>query len=207
MIKPDIVIFGAGIAGLWTFHSLKKMGYDVLLLERESIGGGQTIASQGIIHSGLKFSLAGKVNKLAKSISAMNERWSAALCGTGEIDLSSVNINAKSQQLMIPHGIMGGITKLITKQALGNNAHNIAKDDWSEDTKSSGFKGSIVHMDEPVLDVPNLIRSLAEPYKDNIRKCSSDDPFKFLKDNNIQAKQIITIAINKTIEFSPANKS
>ena len=72
MIKPDIVIFGAGIAGLWTFHSLKKMGYDVLLLERESIGGGQTIASQGIIHSGLKFSLAGKVNKLAKSISAMN---------------------------------------------------------------------------------------------------------------------------------------
>ena len=28
----DIVIFGAGIAGLWTFNRLRRAGYDVLLL-------------------------------------------------------------------------------------------------------------------------------------------------------------------------------
>ena len=51
--KIDVVIFGAGIAGLWTFNRLKSLGYDVLLLEKKAIGCGQTLASQGIIHSGL----------------------------------------------------------------------------------------------------------------------------------------------------------
>jgi glycine/D-amino acid oxidase-like deaminating enzyme len=77
----DIVIVGAGIAGLWTFHRLKKRGYDVLLLEKDSIGGDQTIASQGIIHSGLKFAIAGKISTLARSISAMPDIWRTALKG------------------------------------------------------------------------------------------------------------------------------
>ena len=75
----DIVIVGAGIAGLWTFNRLKRMGYDVLLLESKAIGSGQTIASQGIIHSGLKYAFAGKVNNLAKSISAMPACWKKCL--------------------------------------------------------------------------------------------------------------------------------
>ena len=59
-------------------------------------------------------------------------------------------------------------------------------------------------MDEPVLDVPSLIRTLAEPYKDSIRKCSSGDPFKFLKDNNIEPKQIIFTAAASNHEIAKA---
>ena len=92
-IETDIVIFGAGIAGLWTFNHLKSLGYDVLLLERDAIGCGQTIASQGIIHSGLKFSLAGKVNTLAKTLSTMPDRWRNALSGHGPIDLSQAHMS------------------------------------------------------------------------------------------------------------------
>lgn len=164
--SPDIAIFGAGIAGLWLLHTLKQRGYDVILIERKSIGCGQTIAAQGIIHSGLKFSLAGKVSSLAQSISAMPDRWRDHL----KTDLHAAKLNAKSHQLLIPQGFFGGLTKLVAQQALGNNVHEITQDNWTQDIKSSGFKGSLIYMDEPVLDVPSLIKALAEPYRDCIKK-------------------------------------
>ena len=104
-VKPDIVIFGAGIAGLWLFHHLKRKNFDVLLLEKDSIGGEQSIASQGIIHSGLKYCLAGKVNKLAQTISEMPQIWRNALEGQASVDLSKATINAQSQDLLIPKGM------------------------------------------------------------------------------------------------------
>ena len=190
--NPDIVIFGAGIAGLWAFHRFKRMGYDVLLLESEGIGGGQSIASQGIIHSGLKYAFAGKINKLAQSISAMPDLWRAALRGDGPVDLSQAQVNADSQYLLIPNGLMAGLVKLVTKQALGNNVHEVAKDDWPDEVKQSGFKGTVVFMDEPVLDAPSVMRALAEPYKDCIRKIDTpDDPFGFLEKHGIEAQHII----------------
>lgn len=188
----DIVIFGAGIAGLWAFNRFKRMGYDVLLLESEAIGCGQTIASQGIIHSGLKYAFAGKINKLAQSISAMPDLWRAALKGEGDVDLSAAEYNAESQYLLIPSGFMGGLVKLVTKQALGNNVHEVSKNDWPEEIKASGFKGTVVFMDEPVLEIGSVIRALCAPYKNCIRKITSpDEPFEFLERNHIKAKHVI----------------
>ncbi len=190
--NADIVIFGAGIAGLWTFNRLKSLGYDVLLLESQKIGGGQSIASQGIIHSGLKYAFAGKINKLAQSISAMPDMWRDAIRGQGPVDLSSVRVNISSQYLLIPHGFMGGLVKLVTKQALGSNVHEVKPEHWPEPIKQSGFKGSVIYMDEPVLDVASAVHSLAAPYQDCIRLIDPpDQPLEFLARHNITAKKII----------------
>ena len=59
--STDIVIFGGGIAGLWLLDRLRIQGYQVILLESSSLGGGQTYASQGIIHGGLKYALGGSI--------------------------------------------------------------------------------------------------------------------------------------------------
>ncbi|MEM7651195.1 MAG: FAD-dependent oxidoreductase [Pseudomonadota bacterium] len=191
-LKADIVIFGAGIAGLWAFHRFKRMGYDVLLLESDAIGGGQTLASQGIIHSGLKYAFAGKINKLAEIISAMPDLWRAALEGQGDVSLSAASYETQSQYLLIPKGFMGGLVKLVTKQALGNNVHEVAKEEWPEEIKASGFKGSVVFMDEPVLNVPSVLHALAEPYKDCIRKIDTPDaPMAFLEKHGIETEHII----------------
>jgi glycerol-3-phosphate dehydrogenase len=173
--KSDIVIFGAGIAGLWLHHRLRKAGYNSLLLETHGIGGIQSIASQGILHSGLKYAFAGKVNSLAQSISAMPDRWRACLAGEGEVDLRNTEIAAQSQLLMIPSGFMGGLVKLVTKKALGGQVREVARGDWPDAAIQSGFKGQIVYMDEPVLNVPSLMRVMAAPYKDSIRKVNMDD--------------------------------
>lgn len=162
----DIVIHGAGIAGLWAFRRLKALGYDVLLLEKNAIGGGQTVASQGILHSGLKYALAGKVNELARQISAMPERWLACIEKRGEIDLGGARVNAENQCLLIPGGFMGGLVQLVAGKAL-------PLEDWPQGVVQAGFKGSLVPLEEPVLDIPSVVRALAEPYKDCIRMSGS----------------------------------
>jgi len=192
--SPDVVIFGAGIAGLWLFHHLKKIGYDVLLFERDAIGCGQTIAAQGIIHSGLKFTLAGKVSSLARSISAMPQLWREALDGQGPVDLSTAHVNAPSQFLMIPSGFIGDLTTVITKKALGGKTHSITKENWPDGIVQNGFKGSLVYMDEPVLDVPSVLMALSAPYHDQIYKISdtqASDPITFLKELEITPKKVI----------------
>lgn len=203
--RPDIVIFGAGIAGLWTHAYLTSLGYNSLLLESDKIGGGQSIASQGIIHSGLKFAFAGKISTLAKSISAMPERWRASLSGAGEIDLCKAHINASSQLLLIPPGLLGNISKTVAKKALGKNVREIAQNEWPEEIKKSGFNGSIIFMDELVLDIPSVIHALAEPHCQSIKAISKSDaekPLDFLKRNNIEAKKILFTAAGSNHEIA-----
>ncbi len=170
MHTPDIIVSGAGIAGLWLFHHLKRAGYDVLLLERDSIGCGQTIASQGIIHSGLKYAFAGQINELARSISAMPDLWRDALAGRGPVDLRAARANASSQYLLIPPGLMGGLIGLVTKKALGGNVRELKKTEWPDSIVKAGFNGTVIFMDEPILDVASVLHALAAPYRDHIRR-------------------------------------
>lgn len=207
--KADIVIFGAGIAGLWTHACLKNLGYNSLLLESATIGGGQTIASQGIIHSGLKFAFAGKISALAKSISAMPERWRDALAGKGGVDLSQAKIAAPSQLLMIPPGLLGGISKAVAKKTLGKSVQELAATQWPAAIKTSGFDGSVIFMDELVLDIPSVIRALAQPHEDSIRKITEEEsraPLAFLKENGITAKKILFTAAGSNPEIAAREK-
>ena len=48
-----------------------------MLLERDSLGGEQTLASQGMIHGGLKYALGGTLTRSSEAIANMPERWRA----------------------------------------------------------------------------------------------------------------------------------
>ncbi len=200
--KVDIVIIGAGIAGLWLFNRLRGMGYDALLLERDAIGCGQTLASQGIIHSGLKYAFAGKVNALAKSISAMPDLWRDALRGAGAVDLSAADTAVSSQYLMIPPGMMGDLIALASKKALGGSVREIERSEWPEHIEQTGFDGTLIYMDEPVLDVSQIIRALAEPYKNSIRKIDDRDPFEYMNAHGIEAKSYVVTAAGSNADIA-----
>ncbi len=83
----DIVILGGGIAGLWLLNHLKAKGYSVLLFESTALGDGQSVASQGIIHGGLKYALSGTLSGTARAITGMPDRWRACLAGNDPVDL------------------------------------------------------------------------------------------------------------------------
>ena len=55
--STDIVIFGGGVAGLWLLNAVRSAGYQAILFEKGHSAEAQTLASQGIIHGGLKYAL------------------------------------------------------------------------------------------------------------------------------------------------------
>src|SRR5688500_2310975 len=92
LIEKDIVILGGGIAGLWLLNRLRDAGYSVLLLENSALGAGQTIASQGMIHGGLKYALGGALTGASEAIADMPQHWQRCLQGQGDVDLRGTQL-------------------------------------------------------------------------------------------------------------------
>ena len=93
----DIVVIGGGIAGVWTHSLLKKAGYSCCLLEKKTIGGEQSLVSQGIIHKGMKYLLGKFIPDIAGNLLPIAKLWDAALSGKGELDLSDTEIYTEQQ--------------------------------------------------------------------------------------------------------------
>src|SRR5258708_4979084 len=98
-VEADIVIFGGGIAGLWLLNRLRELGFCAILLESNTLGGGQTHKAQGIIHGGLKYALQGTVTGATQAIADMPSVWRQCLRGEGVIDLREVPVLSTEQYL------------------------------------------------------------------------------------------------------------
>ena len=98
-IKIDCLIVGGGIAGLWCQSALREKGYSTLLLSKGPLGAGQTIASQGIIHGGTKYTLNQTKTAAADALAEMPGRWRQALEGRDPVDLSRVTVAADNHLL------------------------------------------------------------------------------------------------------------
>src|SRR3954466_12236801 len=93
-IRSEVVIMGGGIAGLWILDELRRAGIDALLLEKRALGDGQTVASQGIIHGGLKYMFDGHVSTSVKAIAEMPVIWRECLAGKREPNLAGMAIRS-----------------------------------------------------------------------------------------------------------------
>lgn len=91
-LHTDIAIIGGGIAGLWCLNQLRGQGYSAILFEQEALGSHQTIGSQGMIHGGVKYALAGAWSGSSETISAMPAAWRQGLAGKGKVDLSGCRV-------------------------------------------------------------------------------------------------------------------
>src|SRR2546421_12750929 len=83
-IRADVLIIGGGIAGVWILDELRRAGIDAILLEKRALGDGQTVASQGIIHGGLKYMFDGQGSTSVKAIAGMPMIWRGRLGGERE---------------------------------------------------------------------------------------------------------------------------
>lgn len=163
MLTCDIIIIGGGIAGLWTLNCLRKQNYHAILLEKNALGAGQTIASQGIIHGGIKYSLQGALSRSSQEISDMPAIWYECLQGKGIIDLSATKVLSEHYYLCSQQKITQSITQFFAQKALRSQSHTVAKNTLPEFFDHPDFKGLLTQVDECVLDVPTLIKTLAEP--------------------------------------------
>jgi len=160
-VKLDLLIFGGGIAGLWTLLRARAAGHSALLLESRALGGVQSIASQGIIHGGTKYALGGRLSEAARAIGEMPGRWRACLAGKGELDLAGVRLLSSHQYLWSPGGVASALAGFFASRAMRSRVTQVSAGELPPPFDDPGFRGRLYRLDEPVLDTASLLGELA----------------------------------------------
>lgn len=167
-INCDVAIIGAGIAGLWLAHRLTQQGYHILLIEKDAIGAGQTLRSQGIIHGGTKYALKGRLTDAALSVSQMPALWQACLSGQGEVDLRSVDTLSDTHYLWTRGKLTGAIKGFVSQKMLSSNSQVLSPEQYPAFFQQQSFPGALCALSETVVDVCSLLKTLAQPIQQNI---------------------------------------
>lgn len=161
-LHTDICILGGGIAGLWLNARLRQLGFSTLLIESNALGGGQSSKSQGIIHGGTKYALHGKLTTAAEAIAGMPARWRACLEGSGELDLQGVRVLSAHHYLWSPGNLISNLAGFFASKALRGRVDSIKGKELPTVFANPAFKGKVYRLGELVLDVPDVVRRLAE---------------------------------------------
>jgi glycine/D-amino acid oxidase-like deaminating enzyme len=173
-VSLDTVIFGGGIAGLWTLNKLHNEGRQVILLESQAIGAGQTGMSQGIVHGGMKYALTGKLSEASQAIAQMPARWRDCLNGKGEVDLSSATILSEAQYLWSDDKVTSKIKSFFASKLLKSRCEPVNQDQAPALFQNKQFTGKLYRLNEMVLDVNSVLQALIAPLQDRILKIDND---------------------------------
>ena len=173
--STDIVVFGGGIAGLWLLNRLRDEGYDAILLEADGLGAAQTLASQGIIHGGLKYALGGSVTDAANTIAALPARWRACLDGTGEIDLSGCEVLSERYYMWSSASYRSKIKAFFGSKSLQGRVEAVPRDEFPPFFAKATVEGSLYALPDFAVDTPSLLSVLHARCEESIFKIDPRD--------------------------------
>lgn len=160
-LKTDLCILGGGVAGLWLANLAKNRGLDVLVLDKQALGSGQTMASQGMIHGGMKYTLAGALTGASEAIAEMPAYWRNCLCGEGDISLRDTRILSDHFFLWSGESVASRLSTFFASKITRGRVTPVADDRRPAFLRHQDFTGSLYRLDDLVLDVPSLIANLA----------------------------------------------
>jgi glycine/D-amino acid oxidase-like deaminating enzyme len=164
----DIVILGGGVAGLWLLDDLRRRGYSTLLLEAHALGGIQTLASQGMIHGGIKYSLAGALSGASEAIAGMPAHWKRCLVGEAAPDLRAARVLSEHFYLWSSRAAGSRLTAFLASKAVRGRVERVAPAQRPPLFREPGFRGQLYRLVDLVLDVPSLVAALAAPWREAI---------------------------------------
>ena len=162
-LSYDIIVFGGGIAGLYSASRLRRAGYNLILIEKDTLGGAQTLASQGMIHGGQKYA-ANKITGHVKAMAKMPARWDACFAGQGDINLSGVSFLSNTQ-LMFP------ASTLVSEQAVRLASLVSIRPSRKlsiEKVPAMLKRGPVYELQEQVLNTKSLVTALANNLRGRI---------------------------------------
>ncbi len=176
-ISVDVVIFGGGAAGLWLLDDLHRAGYCTLLLEKHALGSGQTVASQGIIHGGLKYALSGKFTRSADAVKSLPTRWRQCLEGRATPDLRLTRLRSMHCHLWSTESLRSMLGMFAASHALTVRPTSIYRDEWPEALKQ--IRGNVMKLNEQVISPQSFIAELASQHHDRLLKLTDRMSFRF----------------------------
>lgn len=160
-ISKDIVIFGGGIAGLWLLNRLRNEGFDAVLLDQHALGAGQSVASQGMIHGGMKYALAGKLTGASEAIADMPRLWRNCIAGSGEVDLRGTPLLSETYYMWPRESLRSRFNAFLGSKAVRGKVDSVPDAELPAFFKGR-IKGPLYRLQDIVLNVPALLQKLAD---------------------------------------------
>lgn len=161
-VELDVAVFGGGIAGLWLLRRLRALGFNAALFEKHSLGHGQTVASQGIIHSGVKYTFDGVNRPQTEALSSMPKIWMDCIAGRGEVDLRGTEIIAEHQLMFTTGGLLNRVAGALATKALRSDVATVERANWPAIFDAREFSGKIYRLEEPVLATKTVLAALGK---------------------------------------------
>lgn len=168
VLHLDIAIIGGGIAGLWALNQLRGCGYSAALFEMQALGSDQTAASQGIIHSGIKYHLSDAEPRGPDILSRMPAAWRECLAGRGTLDLRACRVLSEHVHLWSTAAFSQGLRSQIAGESPRAPAVEVAALARPVPLQAAQFHGQVYRVDELVLDIPSLVETLATQQREAI---------------------------------------
>jgi glycerol-3-phosphate dehydrogenase len=162
IIDLDLAIIGGGAAGLWLLNRAQTAGYQCALFEHKALGSDQTIASQGMIHGGMKYTLSGALSGASEAIAGMPGYWRACLKGTGDVDLRNTRLLSDHFYLWSSESASSRLATFLASKLIRGRVDPVAKNQYPELLRHKAFRGSLYRIGDLVLDVPSLLSNLAQ---------------------------------------------
>ncbi len=157
----DLLVIGAGIAGLWILDAAVRRGLSAVAVECAALGAGQSVCAQGIIHGGLKYALRERDLEAAGSISAMPEAWrrlhdGAAVDGP---DLHAATLSSPCTWIWRTDSLASRLGFLGARAALRTRPRTVGEEDRPPLLRSA--PGSVLRVEEPVFDTRSVLEAIA----------------------------------------------
>jgi hypothetical protein len=163
-----VAIIGGGIAGLWLLNCLKQEGFSTVLFEKSAMGGVQSINSQGIIHSGVKYSFTGKLHPAAQAMSQLPQLWKDCLQGKGAIPLSGVETLSESTFLWPDSSVGSRFFGFMASKLMRSQVEKLSAKEYPDFFQKTNPQGPVYWVQEPVVDLVSLMEVLVKNCQDYI---------------------------------------
>jgi hypothetical protein len=188
IVRLDAVIFGGGAAGLWLVDELARSGRRALLLESRALGDGQTAASQGIIHGGLKYTLQGLLTPAAAGIRDMPAVWRECLAGLRKPDLSKTRLRSQSCYLWRTDGVGSRIGMIGAR--LGLRVAPRVLDPSERPAILAACPGTVARLDEQVISPTSFLEAISAPHRRRVLKIDAANSLNFQTDGPGRIREI-----------------
>lgn len=163
--RADVLIIGGGVAGLWARAALRRSGWSVILAEARTLGAGQTAASQGILHRGVKYALSADAREASNALAAAQDEWRRAL-GLLEdgpapaIDLRGAEILSRRMHLWAA-GFFEKATGVGASLAMRSEVRKLSRSEYPPAFREAPHAVSLWEVDELSVSASSLVERLS----------------------------------------------
>lgn len=202
-MQLDTVIFGGGAAGLWLLDELLRRDCTVLLLEAGDLGSGQTVASQGILHGGLKYTLQGLLTPSATAIREMPGVWRKSLSGKCSPQLTNTRVRSDFCYLWRTESVASRLGMIGAKIGLRVAPHTVSKKERPDVLKNC--PGTVARMDEQVIAPASFIDDLFQQHRNHILKIDAETglAFEIEQPGNVRSIAITNPETKQQLTLNP----